>query len=144
MADSIFPFIDASIADSVATETETPREYAWDFENNEFQLKDGKVQIVEELEAIKIKVYKALITQRYRYLIYSWDYGSEFEQLVGQKYSKEFTNAEALRFTQDTLKAYIDKGWITAIKDFETSFSGDDLSISFIIITPYGEANINV
>jgi hypothetical protein len=144
MADSIFPFINASIADSTGTETETPKEYAWDFANNEFLLKDGKVQVVEKLEAIKIKVYKALITQRYRYLIYSWDYGSEFEQLIGQKYSKELTNAEALRFTQDTLKAYIDKGWITAIKDFETSFAGDELSISFTIVTPYGEANINV
>lgn len=144
MADSIFPFIDASVTDSAATETETPKEYAWDFEKNEFQLIDGKVQIVEGLEAIKIKVYKALITQRYRYLIYSWDYGSEFEQLIGKNYSKELTEAEAKRFTEEALKVYFDKGWITAIKDFEISFSGDELSISFTIVTPYGEANINV
>ncbi|HHV75531.1 MAG TPA: DUF2634 domain-containing protein [Thermoanaerobacterium sp.] len=144
MADSIFPFINASVTDSTATETEMPKEYAWDFEKNEFKFIDGKVQVVEGLEAIKIKVYKALITQRYRYLIYSWDYGSELEQLIGQRYSKELTNAEALRFTQDTLKVYIDKGWITAIKDFVATFSDDELSISFTIVTPYGEASINV
>lgn len=144
MADSIFPFIDASVTDNTATETETPKEYAWDFEKNEFQLVDGKVQIVEGLEAIKIKVYKALITQRYRYLIYSWDYGSEFEQLIGKNYSKELTEAEAKRFTEEALKVYFDKGWITAIKDFKISFSGDELSITFTIETPYGEANINV
>lgn len=144
MADSIFPFIDASVADGTATEMEMPKEYVWDFTHGEFALKNGKCQIVEGLEAVKIKIYKALITQRYRYLIYSWDYGSELEELIGQKYSKELTDAEALRYIQDALKAYFDKGWITTIKNFEATFSNGSLYVSFDVITPYGEANISV
>jgi len=144
MADSIFPFIDATVSDTITLPIETPREHAWNFEAGEFILENGKCKIVEGLEAVKIKIYKALITQRYRYLIYSWDYGSELEELIGQKYSKEFTNSEALRYIQDTLQTYFDKGWITSIKNFTTSFSDETLHITFDVVTPYGEANIHV
>jgi len=144
MADSIFPFIDATVSDTITLQAEAPREYAWDCENLELILENGKCKIVEGLEALKIKIYKALITDRYRYLIYSWDYGSELETLVGQKYSKELTNSEALRYVQDALKAYFDYGWITEIKNFSTAFEDDTLHITFDVVTPYGEATMNV
>jgi len=144
MADSIFPFIDAAVSDTVTLPIEAPREYAWDFENSEFILENGKCKIVEGLEALKIKIYKALITQRYRYLIYSWDYGSELETLIGQKYSKELTNSEALRYVRDALTAYFNYGWITEIKNFSTAFSDDTLHITFDVVTPFGEATVNV
>ncbi|NNG67351.1 DUF2634 domain-containing protein [Caldanaerobacter subterraneus] len=142
--ESIFPFIEDTEVTETTSTTDIPKEYAWDFSANDFKLVNGKVQVVEGLEAIKIKVYKALMTQRYRYPIYSWDYGSEFEQLIGKDYSKELVEAEAKRFVEEALKEYFDRGWITGIKDFETSFLGDELSVGFTIETPYGEANISV
>lgn len=142
--ESIFPFLEDTENIKTTFAIEIPREYAWDFSTNNFRLVNGKVQIVEGVEAIKIKVYKALMTQRYRYPIYSWDYGHELEDLIGQGYSKELTEAEAKRLVEEALKEYFDKGWITEIKDFETSFLGDELSISFTIVTPYGEEQINV
>ena len=39
---------------------------------------------VDELEAYKQAVYKILSTERYRYVIYSWDYGVELLDLIGQ------------------------------------------------------------
>jgi len=143
--ESIFPFVDeTTMAEITNTTTEMPREYAWDFTANNFKLVNGKVQIVEGLEAIKIKVYKALMTQRYRYPVYSWDYGHELEDLIGQGYSKELTEAEAKRLVEEALKDLFDKGWITEIKDFETEFAEDELNISFTIVTPHGEEQINV
>lgn len=38
----------------------------------------------DELEAMKQTVYKILNTERYQYLIYSWDYGIELSDLYGE------------------------------------------------------------
>ncbi len=42
---------------------------------------------VDGIEAMKQAVYKILSTQRYRYLIYSWNYGIELEDLFGEPVS---------------------------------------------------------
>lgn len=39
---------------------------------------------VDELEAYKQAVYKILSTERYKYIIYSWDYGVELLDLIGR------------------------------------------------------------
>lgn len=39
---------------------------------------------VDEREAIRQTIYKILNTERYRYIIYSWDYGIQLEDLFGQ------------------------------------------------------------
>lgn len=40
--------------------------------------------ICDGLEAIKQSIFKILNTERYKYLIYSWDYGIELMDLFGQ------------------------------------------------------------
>lgn len=42
---------------------------------------------VEGLEAVKQMIYKVLNTERYQYLIYSWDYGIELMDLYGEPVS---------------------------------------------------------
>lgn len=42
---------------------------------------------VDDLEAMKQAIYKILLTERYRYLIYSWNYGIELEDLFGEPIS---------------------------------------------------------
>lgn len=39
---------------------------------------------VDEIEAIKQAIYKILNTERYKYLIYSWNYGIELADLFGE------------------------------------------------------------
>jgi phage baseplate assembly protein W len=41
------------------------------------------VKTTDDLEAIKQAVYKILNTERYQYLIYSWNYGIELQDLFG-------------------------------------------------------------
>ena len=36
------------------------------------------------LEAVKQAIYKAIMTERYRYVMYSWNYGIELQDLFGQ------------------------------------------------------------
>lgn len=62
-------------------ETEPSKTYRLNIENNTISgICDGK-------EAVKQAVYKILNTERYKYVIYSRNYGSEFEKLYGKQMS---------------------------------------------------------
>ena len=40
--------------------------------------------ITDDVEAVKQAIYKIINTERYKFLIYSWDYGIELEDLFGK------------------------------------------------------------
>lgn len=79
---SILPsFMQTQIADRAQTASviEIPKEYGIDFTTGQLT-----GQIVEGIEAIKVWIWNCLHTQRFRYPIYSWDYGADLEQYIGQ------------------------------------------------------------
>ena len=55
------------------------KEYDWDFNKNEFVLKNGRPQIVTEGKAIRVWIYKTLMTERFNHLAYSQDFGQEYD-----------------------------------------------------------------
>ena len=67
------------------------KEFAWNFARDCFLYEaDGTIRIVQENEALKVWIYKALKTERYRYEaylhgIYNQDsnYGVELEKYIG-------------------------------------------------------------
>ena len=130
-----FPFeLDEEL---VIEETVTvPREYEINFETGQLT---GK--IVVGAEAIKTWIYLALNTARYRYLIYSWDYGSEIDDLIGQSYTQEYIEVEAKRMIEECL--LINEN-ITNISDFEVTIADDKLTINFKANTVFGEVEMNV
>lgn len=146
MAD-VLPAANSNLADAIAsfpaqeTEISIPREYAWDFEKNDFQLKDGKFQVVEGIEALKIWIWKALKTSKYTYSIYSDNYGQELDKLIGEGLSKSLAESEAKRLTLECLK---DNEHILSIRSFSVDKSNDVLSITFTAITDCGEVTIDV
>ena len=144
MEESLFPFMDPQEVLVGETETELPlaKEWAWDFERLDFKLKDGKMYQVEGKEAIKIWLWKIFQTPRYRYLIYSWDYGHELESLIGQG-SQSFIRAEAERLIKEAIWSTLN-GYVEDIKNLEIDLVNDVLDISFTAITPYGEVEMNV
>lgn len=144
MTDSIFPFMDPQKVQGEGTETDLPmaREWAWDFEKLDFKLKDGKMYQVEGKEAIKIWLWKIFQTHRYRYLVYSWDYGHELESLIGQG-SQSFIKAETERLIKEAIWPTLD-GYVEDIKNLAIDLANDVLNISFTAITPYGEVEMNV
>jgi len=56
---------------------------------------------VDGLEAIEQFVLKTLLTERYTYLIYNWNYGIELQDLFGR--SKSFVRAELPRRITEAL-----------------------------------------
>lgn len=142
--ENIFPFIDPEeIVEETEVELPMAREWAWDFERLDFKTKNGKMYEVEGNEAIKIWIWKLFNTPRFRYLIYSWDYGHELESLIGQGYTQGYINSEAERYVREAIE-YNLSDYVTDLEDVEVTFEDTILSIGFKAITPYGEVDMIV
>ncbi len=112
-------------------ETGIPKEYEIDFLTGQLT---GK--IVEGIEALKVWIWFAIQTPRYRYSVYTWDYGNEFEDLVGQGYSEEYIEAEAQAMIEECLLV---NEYIEGIADFSAVMENSRLTVSFTAETAFGD-----
>ncbi|MBS6396665.1 MAG: DUF2634 domain-containing protein [Clostridiales bacterium] len=86
-------------------------------------------------EAVKQTIYKILSTERYRYIIYSWNYGVEFEDLFGEPIS--YVCPEIKRRIEDALSC--DRRILSCSSfSFGTKEQGV-VRVSFTVHTMYGE-----
>lgn len=137
---SLFPFAtnrEITLATPEVTASSI-REYEIDFESGRLT---GR--IVEGVEALCVWAYLALSVWRYRWVIYSWSYGSEVFDLIGNFYSNEYLKSECRRYIEECL---CQNEHIKGIEDLEVSQIKDVLYIKFKMITDVGskEVKINV
>lgn len=111
---------------------EIPREYEIDFETGQMT---GR--IVEGIEAIRVWIWSCLHTQRFRYPIYSWSYGVDMEQYVGQALTDEYLETELESEIEDALKV---NPYITEIEDYSFQRTGSKICITFSVRTTLGES----
>lgn len=96
---------------------------------------------VDSLKAMEQAIYKILRTERYKYIIYSWIYGIELEDLFGMPV--EYCVVELERRISEAL---LQDNRITAVNGFEfdtESERGTILIKKFIAETVFGEIQIN-
>lgn len=97
---------------------------------------------VTGLEAIKVWAWNALKTARYRYEQFTWDYGSELEDLIGLSQRPfEYIESEAKRMCEECL---VQNRYIEGIEDFDCMMVQNVLVCSFTIVTTFGEVESNV
>ena len=140
---SLFPFISNNV-DEVKVNNNFPlyKEVAWGFEKDTPIIQNGDFKIVEGNDAIKVWIYKALLTPRYSYSIYSWDYGSELLDLIGKAYTPALTKEEAKRYIKETL---LINPYIVEVDITDIGFKDSLLSAVVKIKTIYeGEVIVNV
>lgn len=90
--------------------------------------------VINGLEAVKQAVYIMLNIERYQHLIYSFDFGVELQDLIGEPI--DYIEAELERRISDCLEQ---DDRITEITDFEFEKSDSDkLLVSFNVNTIYG------
>lgn len=133
---NLFPELTVGISSDPSENLPVYREWAYDFENNCFLTRNGKYYLVEKKEALKIWIYKAMKTARYRYPAYPREYGQEFDEIVGMSSSREIRESEAERLVQEALLV---NPYITDAGDFEFEHRGSNLHIRFTVETVYGE-----
>ncbi len=93
------------------------------------------VGVVTELDSIKQAVYKMLNTHRYQYVIYSWDYGIEIDDLYGESF--EYCKVELERRITEVL---IPDDRIKSVTNFvfERGDSKNELVAKFTVNTIFG------
>lgn len=137
-----YPFTGTVTANTYTSDLPTPKEYAWDFENDCFLYDaDGSHKIVEGDEAIKIWIYKALSTERFRYLAYSWQYGIELRPFIGKVMSVQQRYSEIKRVIVECLMV---NPYIKRIDTIDIQHEGDTVDISITLTTIYGEVSVDV
>jgi len=92
---------------------------------------------VDEREAVKQAIILILNTERYKFLIYSWNYGVELEELIGTH--PDIVEDEVERLISEAL---LQDDRITAVYDFEFSRNKDTLLVSFKVDSIYGDIDI--
>lgn len=135
---SLLPsFAQKTIITQTAEQKETSQslyEWAVDFNNGQFT-----GQKVNGSEAVKVWIWKCLMTERFRFSIYSWMYGSELEKYIGKALTQEFIDTDVRLALEDALLINPE---ISSITDFEGTIEKDILSISFTANTIYGAVSI--
>ena len=138
---SIFPMIAPEASQGAQAQTlPLCREVAWDFERDVPVFRQGEPVVVTGKEALKVWIWRAIRTPRFRYEIYTWAYGSEFESLLGQAYTGAVKTAEAPRYLRECL---LINPYITAVKNIAVSFESAKLTVAGTAVTIYGEVEFH-
>ena len=134
---SLFPMIQPAADESGEAGTlPLAQEVEWDYKNDVPVFRRGEPVIVTGKEAVKVWIWNAIHTERYRYEIYSWAYGSEFHSLIGQAYTPNLKTAEAPRYLRECL---LINPYITAVTHIAVEFSQARLTVQGTAVTIYGE-----
>jgi len=79
----MIPQRDSFIDDDFNIVESPTKTYKMELYNSDFEKKITVKGYTDEREAIEQAIYKIINTERYRYLIYSWNYGIELNDLFG-------------------------------------------------------------
>ena len=78
----MLPTIETELLEDFTVTTKPSLTYQLDIDHSRME-----PDRIEGLKAVKQAVYKILLTERYQYPIYSWDYGIETVDLYGKPIS---------------------------------------------------------
>lgn len=92
--------------------------------------------LVDGIESLTQAIYCILSTERYKYIIYSWDYGVELVDLIGKPIP--YVMAELPRRIKEAL--LVDNR-ITDVVNFEFERNGKSLHTTFTVVTNIGNIN---
>lgn len=137
------PFVFGSTNDTVESFALPEfKEYAWDFAKNSFIYDDnGQHKIVTRNEAIKIWVYKALLTERYRYRAYFDDYGAELEHFIGTVPNDDKQAGEVYRYIEEALLV---NPYILEVENVSFEQAGKAITLNIALTTVYGSATLGI
>ena len=127
----MIPSINDILTSDLEIETQPSKNYKMRIERNVINGYSDK------LEAMKQVIYKILNTERYQYVIYSWNYGIELADLFGEPVS--YVCPELQRRIEEAL---IQDDRITSIDSFEFDISKRrTVIVTFVVHTIFGDVD---
>lgn len=102
--------------------------------NEESENEDRISGYIDDLDSLAQSVYLILNTERYKYLIYSWDYGVELNDLIGKPMS--YVMSDLPRRIKDAL---MQDNRVEDVVDFEFEIQGKKLLTTFTVVSNLGK-----
>lgn len=97
--------VPSATATNTAGDLPMLQEWAYDFENNELLTdENGLPYLVSGNEALKIWLFWAVITERYRWRANSRDYGTEIDRMIGINASQAIKSSELKRTIREAIE----------------------------------------
>lgn len=104
--------------------------------SKDFRMETGGEHITgtcEELEELRQTIFCILNTERYRYPVYSWNYGIDLMDLYGKP--TDYVMSELKRRITEALKQ---DDRIKTVEAFEFEVTGKQILVTFFVHTIYG------
>ena len=121
------------MAEEITLQTDTQIEEET-FSNRSYNVSQTAIRgFVDEIESLSQAIRKRLSTQQYEYPIYSFYYGVDWRDLIGQ--DEEYVRAEMKRMIQETL-AEDDR--IEEVENFVFEFLGTVCTCTFDVESIFG------
>lgn len=109
---------------------ESSRTWRMDLENGRLRT------FIDDEDAIRQYIRKALMTSRNRYLIYDDTYGEELRDLIGQNLTQDLMNVEIPRVVREAIEG---DDRIQEVSDVTvTQYNSDGIHIEVTVITVTG------
>ena len=130
----MFPQLDYDVEQTISDTTESgERSLLFDYETNSFVLKNGNVQEVSRVEAVKQWIELFIRVELNKYAIYSDNFGLDLSNLIGYRLPRSVQVSEIIRRLHDGIINGCKH--VTACEDF--AFNNG--TFSFTAITDLGD-----
>ncbi|MEG0775502.1 DUF2634 domain-containing protein [Clostridium sp.] len=117
------------------------KSFLFDFNTGDFVLKDGKLVVIEDIEALKVWIEKILRTEKYKFKVYEkedtrLEYGVTLQDLiVGNNYPIEFIQSEIRR---EVAAALLKHPLILGLDNWNIEKDNPILKVSFRVLLKDG------
>lgn len=133
---NLLPLIAAENEAQAQDTTQLYREIKWDDGRNVPLWRGGNPVWVTGAEAVRSWMMMALHTVRRGTDLFSADYGCELEELVGEPFSEDVRQSEAVRRVRECL---LTNPYIKEVQQVSCTFVGSLVTIQCSVVTIYGE-----
>lgn len=124
------------------------KSFLFDFKTGDFVMKDGKLVILEGIEALKMWIVKVIRTEKFRFRIYEntgfeddEQYGVMLEDLIGSNFDREFIEAEIEREVTEALLLH---EYIISVDEWQFERNSKKMAVSFAVTTYDETLNMEV
>lgn len=124
------------------------KSFLFDFKKGDFVLKDGKLVVLEGIEALKMWIVKVIRTEKFRFRIYEntgfeddEQYGVMLEDLIGSNFDREFIEAEIEREVTEALLLH---EYIISVDEWQFERNSKKMTVSFAVTTYDETLNMEV
>lgn len=139
----ITPQQDNYISSTITKASNVGKSFLFDFSKGDFSVTDGKLQEINNIEALKLWIEKVLRTEKFKFGIYEGtDYGiTDIKELLVSGFPLQFIQAEIEREVKETL---LKNNQIKYVGNFKFEYNRRLLTVKFDCSTIYGQIESEV